>query len=59
MRDSFIAVDAATDLHAHARRLRRSWESAGRRRREGRRAARHRAVVADRAERITFEEGML
>jgi hypothetical protein len=28
MRDSFIAVDAATDLRAHARRLRRSWESA-------------------------------
>jgi hypothetical protein len=28
MRESFIAVDAATDLRAHARRLRRSWESA-------------------------------
>ena len=28
MRDPFVAVDAATDLSAHARLLRRSWESA-------------------------------
>jgi GAF domain len=28
MRDPFIAIDAATDLRAHARALRRSWESA-------------------------------
>ena len=28
MRDPFVAVDVATDLRAHARRLRRSWESA-------------------------------
>jgi GAF domain-containing protein len=28
MRDPFIAIDAATDLRAHARVLRRSWESA-------------------------------
>jgi hypothetical protein len=28
MRDPFIAVEAATDLRAHARLLRRSWESA-------------------------------
>jgi hypothetical protein len=27
MRDPFVAVDAATDLTAHARLLRRSWES--------------------------------
>jgi transcriptional regulator of acetoin/glycerol metabolism len=27
MRDPFVAVDAATDLSAHARLLRRSWES--------------------------------
>jgi len=27
MRDPFVAVEAATDLRAHARRLRRTWES--------------------------------
>jgi hypothetical protein len=26
VRDPFIAIDAATDLGAHARRLRRAWE---------------------------------